>query len=44
MDETESKQNVDFLSIALEEIEAGNYETAKEFIGEVSENLKEEYE
>jgi len=44
MDETEAKQNIDFLSIALEEIEAGNYENAKEFIGEVSNNLTEEYE
>jgi len=42
MDETECVRNADFLSIALEEIEHGNYETAKEFVGDVQENLLEE--
>jgi hypothetical protein len=32
-------QNADFLSIALEELEAGNYETAEGFITEVEQEL-----
>lgn len=41
MDETELNQNADFLSIALEEIEHGNYESAAEFVGDVQESLLE---
>lgn len=41
MDETELTQNADFLSIALEEMEHGNYEIAAEFVGDVQENLLE---
>jgi len=41
MDETELTQNADFLSIALEEMEHGNYEVAQDFVGDVYENLLE---
>lgn len=41
MNDTECVQNADFLSIALEEIEHGNYQTAIEFIGDVQQNLIE---
>lgn len=39
MDETELNQNADFLSIALEEMERGNYEVAEDFVGDVYSNL-----
>ena len=42
MDETELSQNADFLSIALEQIDAGNYEVAREFIEDVYSNLLKE--
>jgi hypothetical protein len=41
MNDTELVQNADFLGIALEEIEHGNYEVAADFIGDVQENLLE---
>lgn len=42
MDNTELSQNADFLSIALEQIDAGNYEVAREFVEDVYGNLLEE--
>jgi hypothetical protein len=39
MNDTELVQNADFLGIALEEIEHGNYEVAADFVGGVQENL-----
>lgn len=40
MNATQLSQNADFLSIALEEISAANYETAKEFTEDVRSNLE----
>ena len=44
MDEDDLKINADFLSIALEEMDAENYESAEEFVGDVYENLLNEIE
>lgn len=41
MNDSECVQNADFLSIALEEIEHGNYESAADFVGDVQQNLIE---
>jgi len=41
MNQKESLQNADFLSIALEEMERGNYDTAEDFVQAVYENLLE---
>ena len=42
MDNTKLSQNADFLSIALEQMDAGNDDVAKEFVEDVYENLLEE--
>lgn len=42
MNETEITQLADFLSIALEEMEHGNYETAQDFVEDVYGDLMEE--
>ena len=39
MDETELGQNADFLSIAVEEMDRGNYEVAQGFVEDVYSNL-----
>ena len=39
MNDKELIQNADFLSIALEEIEHGNYDVAADFVGDVQQNL-----
>ncbi len=39
MNQKECLQNADFLSIALEELERENYDTAAGFIGAVHQNL-----
>lgn len=44
MNEKELQQNVDFLSIALEEMDAENYQSAQEFIEEVYGNMIDETE
>ena len=44
MDQDDLKINADFLSIALEEMNAENYESAEEFVGDVYENLINEIE
>lgn len=44
MDETELNQLADFLSIALEEMEHGNYEVAQDFVEDVYADLLEEAE
>lgn len=44
MDDTELLNNADFLSIAMEELEAGNNESAREFVGDVYDSLMEEIE
>lgn len=42
MNATELQHNADFLSIALEEMEAGNYESAEEFVQDVYANMLED--
>lgn len=42
MDETKLKQMIDFLSIALEQLERGNYDIVEDFVGDVYEQLKDE--
>lgn len=42
MDDEDLNRNADFLSIALEEMEHGNYETAQGFVEDVLENLQEQ--
>lgn len=42
MNDNELKTNADFLSIAIEEMNAGNTETAKEFVEDVQQNLLDE--
>lgn len=42
MDDTELTQMADFLSIALEQMEAENYDTAQEFVEDVYGMLQEE--
>jgi len=44
MNKKESLQNADFLSIALEEMEQENYDTAEDFVQAVYENLLEHAE
>jgi hypothetical protein len=44
MDETQLTQNVDFLSIALEQMDCGNYDVAQDFVEEVYGDLAEELE
>ena len=44
MDRTELIQNVDFLSIAIEEMDQENYESAKEFVEDVYASLSKEVE
>lgn len=41
MNDKELIQNADFLSIALEEIEHGNYDVAADFVGDVQKSLLE---
>lgn len=42
MDEKEILQLADFLSIALEEMEHGNYEVAEEFVQDTYKKLQED--
>ena len=42
MDNTELALNADFLSIALEQIDAGNYDVARGFVEDVYGNLLEQ--
>lgn len=44
MDETKLAQCIDFLDIAVEQMEAGDYETAKGFVEDVYSMLEEEYD
>lgn len=44
MDRVTLSQNADFLQIALEEMENGNDETAREFVEEVYQNMVDELE
>lgn len=44
MEESEIRTNVDFLSIALEEMDNGNHEIAQEFVEDVYTNLLDELE
>lgn len=44
MDETELMQNADFLSIAVEQMEKGNYDVAQDFVEDVYANLQAELE
>lgn len=44
MDQNELKTNADFLSIALEELDAGNAESARGFVEDVYNNLLDEIE
>jgi hypothetical protein len=42
MNETELTQLADFLSIALEEMEHGNYEVAEDFVQDVYGDIQDE--
>lgn len=44
MSQTVIRQSVDFLSIALEEMEKENYEVAQDFVEDVMGDLQEEVE
>lgn len=44
MSQTVIRQSVDFLSIALEEMEKENYEVAQDFVEDVMGDLQEELE
>lgn len=44
MDETELLHCIDFLSIAIDEMEHENYDVAQDFVEDVYANLQEEHD